>query len=166
MDDFRVGFGYDSHRIAKGRKLILGGVEFPGEDGLLGHSDADVLIHAIIDSLLGAACEGDIGAHFPDTDEKWKGASSAMMLSSVVSRLSEKGWTVGNVDATVIAEKIRIRPQADKIRESLAQILKVDISRVSVKGKTNEKMDDVGASVGVVCHAAALIFKNNKDKNK
>jgi 2-C-methyl-D-erythritol 2,4-cyclodiphosphate synthase len=166
MDDFRIGFGYDSHRIEKGRKLFLGGVEFPGEDGLLGHSDADALIHAIIDALLGAAAEGDIGTHFPDTDEKWKGASSSEMLSTVVSLLSEKGWRVGNVDATVIAEKIRIRPAADKIRESLAQILKVDSSRVSVKGKTNEKMDDVGASVGVVCHAAALIFKNKKDKNK
>ena len=163
---YRIGLGYDIHKLVEGRELIIGGVKITHEKGLLGHSDADVLVHAIMDAMLGALALGDIGHFFPDTDEKWKGASSAMMLSSVVSRLSEKGWAVGNVDATVIAEKIRIRPQADKIRDSLAQILKVDISRVSVKGKTNEKMDDVGASVGVVCHAAALIFKNNKDKNK
>ena len=157
MDDFRVGFGYDSHRIAKGRKLILGGVEFPGEDGLLGHSDADVLIHAIIDSLLGAACEGDIGAHFPDTDEKWKGASSAMMLSSVVSRLSEKGWTVGNVDATVICERPRLGPYVELIRERLSSVMGIGRGRISVKGKTNEKMDDVGAGVGISVHAVCLL---------
>ncbi len=164
MDDFRIGFGYDSHRIEKGRKLFLGGVEFPGEDGLLGHSDADALIHAIIDALLGAAAEGDIGTHFPDTDEKWKGASSSEMLSTVVSQLSEKVWRVGNVDATVIAEKVRIRPMAEKICAHLSKILKIDVSRISVKGKTNERMDDVGDAVGIVSHAAALILKNKEEK--
>ena len=156
----RVGYGYDSHRFAEpesGRKLVLGGVEFPGEPGLKGHSDADVLIHAVIDALLGAAAFGDIGSHFPDTDEKWRGADSAKLLESVVAELAAAGHAVGNVDATVICEKPKLRPKVDAIRARLAAILKVDVSQVSVKGKTNEKLDDVGAGLGIEAHAVCLL---------
>jgi 2-C-methyl-D-erythritol 2,4-cyclodiphosphate synthase len=164
MNDIRIGYGYDSHRFEQGRRLVLGGVEFSGEIGLAGHSDADVLIHAIIDALLGSVAFGDIGEKFPDTDEKWKRADSTKLLSQVVSMLSADGWRVGNVDATIIAERPKIRPMVDAIRVSLSRLLGVEIDRVSVKGKTNEKMDDVGSSVGIVCHAAVLVFKNKKDK--
>ena len=153
----RIGYGYDSHRFEEGRKLVLGGVEFPGETGLKGHSDADVLIHAVIDALLGAAALGDIGSHFPDTDEKWRGADSAKLLESVVAELSAAGHVVGNVDATVICEKPKLRPKVDAIRSRLAGLLKVDVSQVSVKGKTNEKLDDVGAGLGIEAHAVCLL---------
>lgn len=163
MNDFRTGYGYDSHRFAEGRRLVLGGVEFPGETGLAGHSDADAVIHAVIDALLGAVAAGDIGERFPDTDGRWKGADSAVLLSSVVSDLVSGGWRIGNVDVTVIAERPRIRPRAAEIRVRLAGLLGIGADRVSVKGKTNEKMDDVGSSVGVVCHAAVLVFRNNQE---
>ena len=153
----RIGYGYDSHRFEEGRKLVLGGVEFPGETGLKGHSDADVLIHAVIDALLGAAALGDIGSHFPDTDEKWRGADSAKLLESVVAELAAAGHAVGNVDATVICEKPKLRPKVDAIRSRLAGLLKVDVSQVSVKGKTNEKLDDVGAGLGIEAHAVCLL---------
>ena len=156
----RIGYGYDSHRFAEpesGRRLVLGGVEFPGETGLKGHSDADVLIHAVIDALLGAAALGDIGSHFPDTDERWRGADSAGLLESVVAELAAAGYSIGNVDATVICEKPKLRPKADAIRARLAALLGVDVSKVSVKGKTNEKMDDVGAGLGVEAHAVCLL---------
>ena len=153
----RIGFGYDSHRFEEGRRLVLGGVEFPGETGLKGHSDADVLIHAVIDAMLGAAALGDIGSHFPDTDEKWRGADSAKLLESVVAELSAAGHAVGNVDATVICEKPKLRPKVDAIRSRLAGLLKVDVSQVSVKGKTNEKLDDVGAGLGIEAHAVCLL---------
>lgn len=166
MKTFRIGSGYDSHRFEEGRPLVLGGVLFPGEKGLAGHSDADVLIHAVIDSLLGAVAAGDIGEKFPDTDERFKGADSAMLLSSVVESLSRDGWSVGNVDVTLIAERPRIRPYVARIRSSLAGLLGVDVESVSVKGKTNEKMDDVGSLVGMACHAVALVFKNSKEDQK
>ena len=153
----RIGYGYDSHRFEEGRKLVLGGVEFPDETGLKGHSDADVLIHAVIDALLGAAALGDIGSHFPDTDEKWRGADSAKLLESVVAELAAAGHAVGNVDATVICEKPKLRPKVDAIRLRLAGLLKVDVSQVSVKGKTNEKLDDVGAGLGIEAHAVCLL---------
>ena len=153
----RIGYGYDSHRFEEGRKLVLGGVEFPGETGLKGHSDADVLIHAVIDALLGAAALGDIGSHFPDTDEKWRGADSAKLLESVVAELAAAGHAVGNVDVTVICEKPKLRPKVDAIRSRLAGLLKVDVSQVSVKGKTNEKLDDVGAGLGIEAHAVCLL---------
>ena len=158
MFNIRIGYGYDSHRFAAGRPLVLGGVAFPGETGLLGHSDADVLIHAVIDALLGAAALGDIGSHFPDTDEKWRGADSTKLLTAVVDEISAVGWRVGNLDVTVICERPKLRPKVDAIRARLAELLGVSIGEVSVKGKTNEKMDDVGAGVGVVVHAAALLF--------
>ena len=153
----RIGFGYDSHRFEDGRPLMLGGVHIPDSPGLKGHSDADVLIHAVIDALLGAAALGDIGSHFPDTDPKWKGADSAKLLEQVVVEVSSAGFAVGNVDATVICERPRLRPHVDAIRARLAELLRVDVSCVSVKGKTNEKMDDVGAGVGIAVHCVALL---------
>lgn len=157
----RVGFGYDSHRFEEGRKLILGGVVIPYEKGLKGHSDADVLIHAIIDALLGAAALGDIGSHFPDTDETWRGVDSTKLLESVVAEIRDAGWCVGNVDATVICERPKLSPHIAAIRKRLAEILFPDeedgVDRISVKGKTNEKMDDVGAGVGIEVHAVALL---------
>ena len=159
----RIGFGYDSHRFEEGRRLVLGGVEFPGETGLKGHSDADVLIHAIIDALLGAAALGDIGSHFPDTDPKWKDADSAQLLSEVVREVRGAGWAIANVDATVICERPKLAPCIDMIRERLASAMGVGKGRVSVKGKTNEKMDDVGAGVGIEVHAVALLVPSATD---
>ncbi len=153
----RVGLGYDSHRFAEGRKLMLGGVEIPGARGLAGHSDADVLIHALIDALLGAAARGDIGSHFPDTDPAWAGADSAQLLARVVDELAANGFRVGNVDATVICETPKLRPHVAAIRARLAGLLGVAVSRVSVKGKTNERMDDVGAGLGIAVHCVALL---------
>ena len=153
----RVGFGYDSHRFEEGRRLVLGGVEFPGETGLRGHSDADVLIHAIIDALLGAAALGDIGSHFPDTDPKWKGADSARLLEAVMKEIRTAGYQVANVDATVICERPKLRPHVELIRDRLASVMNIGKGRISVKGKTNEKMDDVGAGVGIEVHAVCLL---------
>ena len=154
----RIGFGYDSHRFEEGRRLVLGGVEFPGETGLKGHSDADALIHAVIDALLGAAALGDIGSLFPDDDPRWKDADSAMLLAEVVKKVRGAGWTVANVDATVICERPKLRPCIELIRERLASVMGVGKGRISVKGKTNERMDDVGAGVGVEVHAVALLL--------
>ncbi len=153
----RIGYGYDSHRFEDGRKLVLGGVEFPGETGLKGHSDADVLIHAVIDSLLGAAALGDIGSHFPDTDEQFKDADSVLLLRKVVEEIRLHRYSISNIDVTVICERPRLRSKVDTIRARLSEAMEVDVSRVSVKGKTNEKMDDVGDGVGIVCHSVALL---------
>ena len=153
----RIGFGYDSHRFEPGRRLVLGGVEFPGETGLKGHSDADVLIHAIIDAVLGAAALGDIGSHFPDTDPKWKGADSAELLAQVMEEIRAAGYEVGNIDATVICERPKLRPKVDEIRAHLSHLLSLPLTRLSIKGKTNEKMDDVGAGLGIEVHAVALL---------
>lgn len=154
----RIGYGYDSHRfMSSDRRLVLGGVEFPDEPGLAGHSDADVLIHAIIDALLGAAALGDIGSHFPDSDAKWKDADSAEMLAQVVREVRGAGYLVGNVDATVICERPKLSPSIDLIRDRLAAVMNVGKGRISVKGKTNEKMDDVGAGLGIEVHAVCLL---------
>ena len=153
----RVGLGYDSHRFEAGRRLVLGGVTIPDATGLKGHSDADVLIHAVIDALLGAAARGDIGSHFPDADDRWKDADSAQLLTAVVAEIAAAGWRVGNVDATVICERPKLRPHVDAIRARLASLLGVDVGQVSVKGKTNERMDDVGAGAGIAVHAVALL---------
>ena len=162
MENFRIGFGYDSHRFEAGRRLVLGGVEIPGETGLAGHSDADVVIHALIDAILGASALGDIGSHFPDTDEKWRGADSARLLSSVVEEVAAAGWSVGNVDVTVVCERPKLRPHVEAMRARLAGLLGVAVGRVSVKGKTNEKMDDVGAGVGIEVHAVCLLKGTEK----
>ena len=153
----RIGYGYDSHRFAVGRRLVLGGVEFPGEVGLAGHSDADVLVHAIVDALLGAAALGDIGSHFPDTDPRWKDADSTEMLAAVVKEIRAAGYKVANVDATVICERPKIGPCVELIRERLAAVTNVGKGRISVKGKTNERLDDVGAGLGIAVHAVCLL---------
>jgi len=134
----RIGIGYDIHRLVEGRKLVLGGIEIPFEKGLLGHSDADVLAHAICDALLGAAALGDMGSHFPDTDPKWAGVSSLDMLSRVVEMLAERGFGIANVDAVVLAEKPKLGPHIGAIRRRLAEVLRIDIGCVGVKAKTNE----------------------------
>ena len=153
----RIGYGYDSHRFEPGRRLVLGGVEFPDETGLKGHSDADALIHAIIDALLGAAALGDIGSHFPDTDPKWKGADSARLLEAVMKEIRTAGYQVANVDATVICERPKLHPHVELIRDRLASVMNIGKGRISVKGKTNEKMDDVGAGIGIEVHAVCLL---------
>lgn len=153
----RVGFGYDSHRFEAGRRLILGGIEFPGEPGLRGHSDADVLVHAIIDALLGAAALGDIGSHFPDTDPRGRDADSTTLLAAVVKEVRAAGYGIGNIDATVICERPKLRPVVDLMRERLAAVMNVGKGRISIKGKTNEKLDDVGAGLGIAVHAVCLL---------
>lgn len=153
----RIGFGYDSHRFAEGRRLVLGGVEFPGEMGLLGHSDADVLVHAIIDALLGAAALGDVGSHFPDTDARWQDADSTALLAAVVKEIRGAGYKIGNIDATVICERPKLRPVVDLMRARLAAVMNVGTGRISIKGKTNERLDDVGAGLGIEVHAVCLL---------
>lgn len=153
----RIGYGYDSHKFVEGRRLVLGGVEFPGETGLGGHSDADALVHAVIDALLGAAALGDIGTHFPDSDPAWEGADSSKMLETVAKMVRGAGYSIDNVDATVICQRPKIAPVADMIRERLAAAMSVGKGRVSVKGKTAEGMDDVGAGLGVEVHAVCLL---------
>ena len=154
----RIGHGYDVHRLVAGRPLILGGVAVPSDVGLDGHSDADVLTHAVIDALLGAAALGDIGSHFPDTDDEWRGADSMELLQTVVGRLAGAGFRVGNVDATVCLQRPRLRPFVDAMRERLAAGLGIDVGRVSVKATTGEGMGFVGTGEGASAHAVALVF--------
>ena len=153
----RIGHGYDVHRLVKDRKLILGGVEISHSKGLLGHSDADVLLHAISDSLLGAAALGDIGKHFPDNDEKYKGADSLVLLCEVAKLLRERGYTTVNVDATVIAEAPKLSPHILKMRENIAVALGVDVECVSVKATTEEGLGFSGRKEGIAAHAVCLI---------
>ena len=154
---FRIGTGYDSHRFEEGRPLVLGGIEIPHPRGLKGHSDADALLHAICDALFGAVADGDIGAHFPDTDPQWEGADSAKLLAATVQRVRELGYEPMNVDATVIAQEPKLRPHVDRMRARIADILGLPVDAVSVKGKTNEGMDAVGRKEGIVVHAVALV---------
>ncbi len=149
----RIGFGYDSHLFESGKPLVLGGVVIPECDGLKAHSDGDVLIHAVIDALLGAAALGDIGAHFPDTDD----ADSGELLRSVVYELRGAGYSIENIDVTVICERPKLRPFVELVRSSLAELMSIGIGRISVKGKTNEGMDAVGAGKGIAVHAVALL---------
>ena len=153
----RVGHGYDVHRFSEDRKLILGGIEIPFELGLLGHSDADVLLHAIMDALLGAAALGDIGQHFPDTDERYKGADSLALLKEVCALLRCQGYTIGNIDSTVIAQKPKLKNFIPQMREKIADACKVDVSQVSVKATTEEKLGFTGRLEGISAHAVALI---------
>jgi 2-C-methyl-D-erythritol 2,4-cyclodiphosphate synthase len=153
----RVGTGFDAHRFGADRSLILGGVEIPHSSGLVGHSDADVLCHAITDSLLGAAAYGDIGRHFPDSDAQWKNADSLEILRQVVGMLEEKGYRVGNVDSTVVAEEPKIAPYVDKMRASLAGALGVSLDCVSVKGTTVESMGAIGRREGIAVMASSTI---------
>jgi 2-C-methyl-D-erythritol 2,4-cyclodiphosphate synthase len=155
----RIGHGYDVHRFAEGRKLILGGVEILYDKGLLGHSDADVLLHAIADSLLGAAALGDIGKLFPDSDEKYKGADSLVLLAEVARHLREAGYRVVNVDSTVIAQAPKLAPHIAAMRENIARALSVDIGCVSVKATTEEGLGFSGRKEGIAAHAVCLIDK-------
>jgi 2-C-methyl-D-erythritol 4-phosphate cytidylyltransferase/2-C-methyl-D-erythritol 2,4-cyclodiphosphate synthase len=155
----RVGTGYDLHRLVAGRPLILGGVTIPFELGLDGHSDADVLCHAVTDAVLGAAAAGDIGRLFPDTDPRWRGADSVTLLEAAVARLRRSGCRVINVDATVIAERPKLLPHVDAMRANLARALQVGVEQVSVKGKTNERVDSMGRGESIACHAVALVTR-------
>ena len=155
----RIGHGSDVHRLVEGRKLILGGVYIPWEKGLLGHSDADVLLHALMDALLGAAALGDIGKHFPDTDEQYRGADSMALLRHVCRILSEQGYTVGNVDCTILAQRPKLAPHIQQMRENIASALSVSVDRVSVKATTEEGLGFTGEGLGIAAHAVALINK-------
>lgn len=156
----RIGHGYDVHKLVEGRKLILGGVEIENNGiGLLGHSDADVLLHAISDSLLGAAALGDIGKHFPDTDERYKGADSLELLKNVNELLKDKGYHTVNIDATVLAQAPKLAPHIMKMRENIANALSVDIDRISVKATTEEGLGFTGTKHGIAAHSVCLIEK-------
>lgn len=157
----RVGFGYDVHRLKVGRPLVLGGVTVPSDVGLDGHSDADVLTHAIMDALLGAAALGDIGRHFPDTDEEWRDADSIELLRTVVNRVAEAGFAVGNVDSVVVLQRPKLRPHIDAMRAELAEAMSLEIDQVSVKATTNETMGFVGREEGCAAHAVALLVSNS-----
>lgn len=159
MLPIRVGQGYDSHRLVEGRPLILGGVAIPFERGLDGHSDADVLLHAVTDAILGAAGLGDIGTHFPPSDPKWKGADSGKLLSAIVELAAREGWHVVNLDATLVCERPKLGPYKTTIRENVAKLLHVTPNVVSIKAKTNEKMDAVGREEGMVAQAVVLLAK-------
>ena len=153
----RIGHGYDVHRLVDGRKLILGGVEIPFEKGLDGHSDADVLTHAVMDALLGAAALGDIGKHFPDNDVRYLGADSIELLKTVSAVLTEHGWRLGNLDATVIAQRPKLAPYIDVMRARIAAALGADVSAVSVKATTEERLGFTGDGSGIAAHAVCLI---------
>ena len=153
----RIGHGYDVHKLVEDRKLFLGGVEIPNDLGLLGHSDADVLLHAICDALLGAAALGDIGKHFPDNDNAFKDIDSKILLKRTVDLISEKGYTVGNIDATVVAQAPKLKPYIEKMRETVAGLCGVDVDDINIKATTEEKLGFTGRLEGISAHAVALI---------
>ena len=153
----RIGYGYDVHRLVEGRRLILGGVDIPWEKGLLGHSDADVLTHALMDALLGAAALGDIGQHFPDKDPAYEGADSVELLRRVCALLREHGYRVGNVDCTLVAQRPKLMPHIPAMRERLAEAMEVPVDRVSVKATTEEGLGFSGEGLGIAAHAVALL---------
>ena len=157
----RIGQGYDVHRLVEGRDLILGGVKIPHTVGLLGHSDADVLLHAIADALLGAAALGDIGKHFPDTDPTYKGISSLKLLEAVANLLLSRGFRIINIDSTVIAQAPKLMPHIEEMRENIAKALGIDVSYVSVKATTEEKLGFTGEKLGIASQAIALIEERN-----
>ena len=161
IKDMRIGHGYDVHRLVEGRKLFLGGVEIPHEKGLLGHSDADVLTHAVMDALLGAMALGDIGKHFPDTDAEWAGADSLKLAERVREIVCRDGWTVSNVDATVLAQAPKLAPHIQAMRENLARTLGISADRVSVKATTEERLGFTGEKLGIAAHAVCLMVKND-----
>ncbi|PZV16850.1 MAG: 2-C-methyl-D-erythritol 2,4-cyclodiphosphate synthase [Pseudanabaena sp.] len=158
--NIRIGNGYDLHRLVSDRKLILGGVEIPYEKGLLGHSDADVLTHAIMDAMLGALALGDIGHYFPPTDPKWAGADSIMLLQQVQELIEAQGWRVNNLDSMVIAEAPKLKPHIKAMRDRLAQAMNLPIDCVSVKATTNEGMDSIGQKEAIAVHAVVLLVKS------
>lgn len=153
----RIGTGYDVHKLTQDRKLVLGGVEIPYEKGLLGHSDADVLVHAIMDALLGAAALGDIGQHFPDSDKKYEGISSLLLLKEVRTMLAEEGYAIGNIDATVIAQRPKLASFIPQMRANIAEALVIDIDRINVKATTEEGLGFTGEGLGIAAQAVALL---------
>lgn len=156
---YRIGQGYDLHRLTEGRKLILGGVEIPHKTGLLGHSDADVLVHAIMDALLGALALGDIGKHFPPSDAQYKGISSILLLEHVKKLIEQKGYKVANIDSTIVAEQPKMLSHIDKMRQNIAQALGVDVEKVSVKATTTEKLCPEGEELAISAQAVCLLEK-------
>ena len=157
--NFRTGIGFDVHAFAEGRKLIIGGVEIPNNTGLEGHSDADVLLHAICDAMLGALALGDIGVHFPNTDLKWKDADSTLLLKNVNDMIYAKGYEVGNLDCVLAMEKPKISPFIDKIKKRIAEILQIDLDQISVKATTTEKLGFIGRTEGVAAFSTVLLIK-------
>lgn len=155
----RIGHGYDVHRLTEGRRLIIGGVDIPFEKGLLGHSDADVLLHAISDALLGAAALGDIGKHFPDTDEAYRGADSLVLLEKTAELLKREGYRIENIDSTILAQNPKLSPYIQKMRQNIADAVKLDVQMVSVKATTEEKLGFTGEGLGIAAHAVCLIEK-------
>lgn len=158
----RVGLGYDVHKLVEGRKLIIGGVDIPHEKGLLGHSDADVLIHAVMDSILGALALGDIGKHFPDTDEKYKGADSMKLLEFVYNLINEKGYGIANIDCTIIAQSPKMAPHIQSMRENIAKALNTSIDNINVKATTEEGLGFTGAKEGIAAQSICLLVKVDK----
>lgn len=159
MPDFRVGTGFDVHKLVEGRKCIICGVEIPHGTGLLGHSDADVALHALMDAILGAAAMGDIGRHFPDTDERFKGADSLKLTEHVLGLIKAKGYVVNNVDVTIIAQAPKMAPHIEKMRENVARVLEIELDRVNVKATTTEKLGFTGRKEGIAAEAIASIVK-------
>ncbi|MBQ9696199.1 MAG: 2-C-methyl-D-erythritol 2,4-cyclodiphosphate synthase [Oscillospiraceae bacterium] len=155
----RIGHSYDVHKLVEGRELILGGVHIPHSLGLLGHSDADVLLHAISDAILGAAALGDIGKHFPDTDERFRGADSLVLLREVVRLVEQEGWRLGNLDAIIIAQQPKLRPYIDNMRQNIADACHADISQISVKATTEERLGFTGREEGISAHCVCLLEK-------
>ena len=158
--NIRIGNGYDIHQLVADRPLILGGVNIPHTLGLLGHSDADVLTHAIMDALLGALSLGDIGHYFPPSDPQWKGANSIILLEQVLKIIQSQGWQVGNIDSTIVAEQPKLKPHLKEMRSTLAQAMNIEIDRVSIKATTNEKLGPVGREEGVCAYAVVLLLKD------
>ena len=158
---FRVGLGYDIHKLVEGRPLIIGGIEIPYEKGLLGHSDADVLIHAIIDAMLGALALSDIGTHFPDTDPKYKGISSVELLKNVIGLIHEKGYVINNIDSNIILQEPKMKPHIPNMVKNLSEIMGIDVSQLSIKAKTNEQMDAVGEKFAIEANAVVMLRKDN-----
>jgi 2-C-methyl-D-erythritol 2,4-cyclodiphosphate synthase len=159
MTEFRVGQGYDVHALVPGRRLVIGGVEIPHRQGLLGHSDADVLLHAITDALLGAAGLGDIGRHFPDTDARWRGADSSLLLREACARVRAQGWAIGNVDATIVAQAPRMAPHVPAMVKAVAAALGVAADRVNLKAKTTERLGFAGRGEGIEAQAVASLYR-------
>lgn len=159
---FRIGYGYDLHRLVTGRPLIIGGIEIPFKMGLDGHSDADVLLHSITDAMLGALALGDIGTYFPDTDPVWKGTDSSNLLKSVDQMIREREWVIQNIDSTIIAELPKFNPHIAEIRQSIAEILGMEFSNISVKATTNEKLGYIGNGEGIAAHTVILLMSDER----
>lgn len=164
MNNIRIGHGYDVHRLVEGRDLIIGGIKIPYDKGLLGHSDADVLVHAVMDSILGALALGDIGKIFPDNDDKFKGADSLDLLSQVIEILEGKNFFISNIDSTIIAQKPKLSKYIDKMRENLARVCKINKEEVSVKATTEEGLGFTGAGEGIAAHAVCICIKGDENE--